>query len=229
MQSIIIASYDPAQAEEHARALCLKEGVGEIDITIIQTDVALESKKQSIGIARIRELKQTIFLRPISGNKKAVVILNAHTLTIEAQNAMLKILEEPPPGTILILVVNKKDNLLPTIISRCTFLELSIQHKTPDEGFSNSFLEFMQEESKGKLRLAQDIGAEKNEVLNWIENAIQTLRKKLIEEAMNQQCNNVIINQYVSSLKSLQKTYLLIQTTNVNPRLIMENLLLGNS
>lgn len=79
-------------------------------------------KSGSIGIEAIRELKAWAALKPFLSKQKIALIKEAQTLTIEAQNAMLKLLEEPPKRTIIILTVNDQKNLLPTIVSRCQLI-----------------------------------------------------------------------------------------------------------
>lgn len=77
---------------------------------------------KAIGIEAVRQLEQFLSLK-VPGQHKAahdrvVVIENAHALTIEAQNALLKMLEEPPKGTVLILTASFQQAILPTIRSR---------------------------------------------------------------------------------------------------------------
>lgn len=60
--------------------------------------------------------------RPYEGNRRVVVIDDAHTMNPPAQNALLKTLEEPPPSSILVLVTPAPGSLLPTIRSRCQTL-----------------------------------------------------------------------------------------------------------
>ncbi len=75
-----------------------------------------------ITINTIRDLRKTIYLKSQSGGRKMVLIFDAHLLSEgmgESANALLKILEEPPDNTTLLLVSDKKSALLPTIISRC--------------------------------------------------------------------------------------------------------------
>ncbi len=72
-----------------------------------------------IKIEQIRELTRRIGYKTVSGRYRVSLIEQAGTLTPEAANAFLKILEEPPPGNILILDAPDKNDLLPTILSRC--------------------------------------------------------------------------------------------------------------
>ena len=71
------------------------------------------------SIDEIRSLKEKINYQPVEGLKKVYIIDEAHMLTKEAFNALLKTLEEPPSHVIFILATTELDKILPTIISRC--------------------------------------------------------------------------------------------------------------
>ena len=70
------------------------------------------------------------------GGKKVILISNAESLTINAANALLKILEEPPENSYLILTTQNISSLLPTIISRCVMFKTP----TPSADDAKSFL-----------------------------------------------------------------------------------------
>ncbi|MCM1129047.1 MAG: DNA polymerase III subunit delta' [Alistipes senegalensis] len=72
-----------------------------------------------IGIDQIRELWEMLSLSTHRGGLKPVCLWPAEALTAESANALLKMLEEPPQGTVFILVANSLQALLPTILSRC--------------------------------------------------------------------------------------------------------------
>ena len=79
-------------------------------------------KSNRILIQSIRELRKTLYLKSEPSGRKIVLIFDAHLLSVgmgEAANALLKILEEPPENTTLILVTDHVELLLPTILSRC--------------------------------------------------------------------------------------------------------------
>ncbi len=82
----------------------------------------------SISIDEIRNLQKFLQLKTIGNRplRRAVIIEHAQGLTIEAQNAFLKLLEEPPADTIMILTVDSPRSLLPTIISRTQMIAVSI-------------------------------------------------------------------------------------------------------
>ncbi len=75
-----------------------------------------------IKIEQVRDLCQSLALKPYEARVRVVVIADAHRLTAAAGNALLKILEEPPERTVLILTAPQTADLLPTIVSRCRHL-----------------------------------------------------------------------------------------------------------
>jgi hypothetical protein len=72
-----------------------------------------------VRIAQIRAAQQALHLRAVEGGRRAVVIADAEWLNLEAQNALLRTLEEPPPGTHFVLVTASPSGLAPTVRSRC--------------------------------------------------------------------------------------------------------------
>lgn len=83
----------------------------------------IESDKASIGIGDLSELASWAYLKNEDGIKAAVVN-NAEIMTMEAQNSILKILEEPPENTLIILSTSNSDSLLETIASRCEKIKI---------------------------------------------------------------------------------------------------------
>ncbi len=82
----------------------------------------VEPEKKRIKIAQIREIQQAATKAPYEGRFRIVLIDDAHTMTEEASNALLKTLEEPSKRMRLILVTDQPHGLLDTIISRCQVL-----------------------------------------------------------------------------------------------------------
>ena len=81
-----------------------------------------------IGIDAVRTLITDLALLPVEGGARVAIVESAHRLTEDAQNALLKTLEEPPSSSVFILVSSRADSLLPTVLSRCPrlrFHELS--------------------------------------------------------------------------------------------------------
>ena len=92
--------------------------------------VGAAAGKKEIGVERVRELKRFMQLQPLGGRAKVAIVDDASVLSLSAQNALLKTLEEPPQRSYLILVVNNADGLLSTVRSRCQRVNFS---PLPDE------------------------------------------------------------------------------------------------
>ena len=73
----------------------------------------------AIKVDQVREAIERAAYRPFEGRRRVVIIDEADALMIEAQNALLKTLEEPPPASVFVLVTSRPDVLLPTVRSRC--------------------------------------------------------------------------------------------------------------
>jgi len=86
------------------------------DIIYIKKDEA------SVKDEAIEELQDKLKKKPYSGERNIAIIEDADTMTIRAQNRLLKTLEEPFAGTILILLVNNSESLTKTILSRCIIM-----------------------------------------------------------------------------------------------------------
>lgn len=79
-----------------------------------------KEQTESIKIDEIREMQEKVIEKPIISRKKVYIINNAEKMTVEAQNCLLKTLEEPPEFITIILVSNNENTILATIKSRCT-------------------------------------------------------------------------------------------------------------
>lgn len=87
-------------------------------------DILYYSEKDKLGIAEARKIKNHFSLKPYNAKGRAVVLEDASKLTIEAQNALLKTLEELPKEAIFILGASSDDSILPTVLSRCQISRL---------------------------------------------------------------------------------------------------------
>ena len=77
------------------------------------------AKEEYIRINQIRDLQKKLNFLPYEGTTKVAIIDSAEKMNLQAANAFLKTLEEPPISTVLILIVTNLYQLLPTIVSRC--------------------------------------------------------------------------------------------------------------
>jgi len=96
-----------------------------------QADGKPFATKRNISVDQIRQMQRRLVTRPTLGDRRAVVIDSGDDLEKGAVNALLKSLEEPPRGTVFLLVVHRLGRLLPTIRSRCLILRFA-PLETPD-------------------------------------------------------------------------------------------------
>src|SRR6185436_9556409 len=78
-----------------------------------------EDATNEISIEQARSLIPFLSRAPLSGKRRVVWISNAHMLNVHASNALLKILEEPPPHTLIIVTTHNPEALPATVRSRC--------------------------------------------------------------------------------------------------------------
>ena len=227
MQSFLITAKDKNKASSYINDFLKGKEIYPIDI-----DKQIYEK--AVGIGDVRDIQKKIMLKPFRGKTKAVVIEAYEGITTEAQNALLKVLEEPPINTIIVASIPKKELLLATVLSRCKIIELKDSNLTLSHDENTQYLSILLSLSeKGigyKLKLAQDLAKNKEQTIPELEKIIIVTRQQLLEtfnkkpSTINHQPST---SQYLSILISLNKAHTVLKTTNVNPRLALENLFLN--
>ena len=96
------------------------------DVTVVQS----EQKANAFHVDQIRALRTDAYIRPNDGTCKVYLLRNVHYMTEQAQNALLKTIEEPPAYAVILLLTTNAESFLPTILSRCVTLNLKA---VPDE------------------------------------------------------------------------------------------------
>ena len=115
----------------------LTESGNHPDITVLS-----HSNLNSISVRDIRtQIVEDIEIRPYYGGKKIYIIPEAEIMTTEAQNALLKTIEEPPEYAIIILIVKNRELLLQTVRSRCVILSFKAEpeYRAEDEAVATQF------------------------------------------------------------------------------------------
>ncbi|MCK4635949.1 MAG: hypothetical protein KAT32_03720 [Candidatus Moranbacteria bacterium] len=145
------------------------------DITIIESLTEEKNgkvKQKNISVSQIREAVRIFHL---SADKKAkiIIIKNAHKMTVGAQNALLKTLEEPPENAFLILTTSEISNLLETIVSRCFKISFNLLEKEELQRISND--EELIDNAMGRPELLQKIIAD-SEFSDWIKYSVEQLQ-----------------------------------------------------
>ena len=93
--------------------------------------VIIKPDGNSIKISQIRDMQDNVYKKPIVSNKKVFIIDDSDKMTEEAQNSLLKTLEEPPEYITIILITSNENKLLNTIRSRC--LKINFNNITTKE------------------------------------------------------------------------------------------------
>ena len=81
--------------------------------------------RASIGVEAVKDFREDMFLSSTESDYKIYIIKDAQTMTVESQNALLKVLEEPPRGVLIILLAEECDKILTTIKSRVQYISMS--------------------------------------------------------------------------------------------------------
>lgn len=115
MQTFLITSVNKSFINSEIKKISKNLQVSPYNLIEITPD-------KSIGIAEVRKLTQQIILKPYGGGDRMIIINSIEKATPEAGNALLKLLEEPPEKTYIILTCENTNNLLPTITSRCQII-----------------------------------------------------------------------------------------------------------
>jgi DNA polymerase-3 subunit delta' len=152
-----------------------------INPNLLFIDTGSSESGQSIAIDEIRKIKDFLSLSSHSGGYKFVIIDDSNLMTAEAQNSLLKVLEEPSPLSVLILIASNPDSLLPTITSRCQEIRFPIHsNKVIADFLAESKLpknktDFLAEFSNGRIGLIKNITDEGS--FEEIEESVNKLMK----------------------------------------------------
>ena len=141
-----------------------------------------------ITISSIRDLRRNIYLKSQTYGRKLVLIFDAHLLSDgagESANALLKILEEPPPNTTLILVTDNRSMLLPTILSRCQIINFprlsfeTVLNILETNGVENKIAIQIASLSDGNIHLALELSSQSilQETFSELEDLITLITK----------------------------------------------------
>lgn len=159
-------------------------------------------KPNSIGVDDIRsQINGDVAIKPYSGPKKIYIINEGEKMTVQAQNALLKTLEEPPEYAVILILTSNVSTLLPTILSRCVVLNM---RPVKDQQIKDFLMENMQipdykadicvafaRGNVGKARLLA-----KSEEFDKVKEEALTLLKNI---------NNMEINEIVEAIKKINE------------------------
>jgi DNA polymerase III delta prime subunit len=174
-------------------------------------------KENSIGIEEVKELQKAMKYKPFQEEKQVGIILQAEKLTTQAQNALLKTLEETTETSLYILCVNNERNLLPTIKSRgiVIYSFSQIEKTTVEEDLEN----FLDLDPLEQFNTIEKYSKDKDSSLAFINSLEERFRKRLELDIKNGNIDSSQKN--LSLLKTVQKSREKI-SANCNRRLTLE-------
>ena len=207
-----------SQNFSHAHLITGEDGIGksfvasEVAINILGKDsykeyadiieCSMASNRKSISVEQIREIIEESNRKPYEENRKVIILHDADKMTIQAQNAFLKTIEEPPEGVFILLLCENQEKILDTIKSRCQIHKLKkLSENEIDEFIYNQYPNISEDERKAAKAFADGIPGR---VIKFIDNAsFKEIREKLIKIMMD--VNNVDIEAFLKNEEFLAK------------------------
>lgn len=178
----------------HAHLIAGEDGIGKSKLAnilakfILNGDLNREyvdiinykSSKASFGVDDVRDIIEEVSKKPFEGQKKVIIIHEGNKLTIQAQNALLKTIEEPPIGVHIILLCESLELILDTIKSRCEIYKLT--PLTKDELYkyiSYKGFNYNENEIKSAIAFSEGVPGRIDRYFN--DESLRELRNKVIQ------------------------------------------------
>jgi len=222
--------------------LCKENGINSCDKcsscikfnSLNHPDFHIEEKEgKSFKKEQVEEMMKKIRTLPYEEGKKVFLIKSADKMTIEAQNAFLKTLEEPPEDTIIILIVENTKGLLPTIISRSQILKFSPLKNQEIETYienkyniQNEKAHFIASFSKGNMGKAIDLADSdefnslREELINIISSSIEKENFRVFSQSDFFEENSENIELIFSMMLTWFRDLLIYKNTDRNELII---------
>ena len=160
--------------------------------------IILPDEKGIIGIDEIKKIEKFLYQKPVLSKKRTVIIKDADSLTPEAQNATLKIVEDSPEGSLLIFIAKDESSLLPPLASRLQKIYFPQTRKHAD--LTRNYADNTQ-----ILKMGLEEIIEKDRIDEYFKSLIVELRKDPVKN--------------ISKLKEALKRLTLIKRFNTNKKL----------
>lgn len=229
----------------------------------------IEAKERNIEIEEVRDLQNRLSLKSYNNSLKVGIIDDAHLMRKDAQNALLKVLEEPKGDTLLILITSYPQMLLPTVRSRLEEIKFSVVSRKEIEDYLISLgasvekakeialissgqigkaIEFLNDKEKlnyfnkaikdiislahsemyKRFDFAKEFKENQDEIVNVLDIWERFMRREILLKVYGNKgsLENYSLKKTKEIIDELEKTKYLIENTNVNKKLALENLLI---
>ena len=190
----------------HAHLIAGEDGIGKSNLANILAKLILNgeldreyvdiinysSSKASFGVDDVRNIIEEVSKKPFEGEKKVIIIHEGNKLTIQAQNALLKTIEEPPIGVHIIILCESLELILDTIKSRCEIYKLTpLTKEELYEYIRIKKFDFNENDIKSAIAFSEGIPGRVDRYFN--DNNLKELRSKTLELLRDLNKNNVEI------------------------------------
>ncbi len=178
MHTYLLIGTNREERDKQIADILKKYSISHFDQTII-------SQEQSIGIEKIRQIQKTLSVSTAASQNRAIIIYNFETATLDAQNALLKTLEEPPRNTFLILSGTSEEKIIPTILSRAFIIRSAKTSDAVNTSPENQTLEILrvlkEDSASARIIHAQIIGKDKESIKTFLKDSIFGLRHMMLD------------------------------------------------
>jgi DNA polymerase-3 subunit delta' len=191
-----------------------------VDINVID----VPEGKKSIGISATKIGAKWLSEKPFSKKNKILIFTNADLLTVQAQNSLLKTLEEPPSYALIILMSRSENSLLETVISRCKKMNIITSGVAVDTQYSREFniSEMISMDIGKRMEIVNEISKlDSEEIVELIDYWTLVLRDKKSGNPKE----NLKYYKWILNLVNLKND---IEDTNASVKFGLENLFINS-
>lgn len=214
-----------------ARIIERKKLLKKFAVNLWQT-IIIEEKNASIE--SVREAQRMIYYRAYNNQYQAVIVPFLEKLSLPAQQALLKTLEEPPKNTIIILEAQNYEQVLPTILSRSQVifvgddLKIDLQEEVRIKAFWRKIFKnnSLGERLKTALTIASQI-EDREELANWLNKQIIFFRNLLLKKINQESGRDNSEPRKISRILKILMMTKKYNSSNVNMKLLLDHLFIN--
>ena len=185
-------------------------------------EIAPSGAAEMIKVDQIREAVTFLSQTPQIGEWKIVLIRDAHRMNINAANALLKVLEEPPGNSLLLLVTDRPQILIPTIRSRCRLLQVN----APDKAQTIEFCRMNQVPDDDANELCDLLGPKPTLICDWVNEGLReqwSLLHQMLDQFASHQCTAKELTDALGDLKLADLLEWLMRQTHDSVKKAVDN------
>lgn len=176
IQSYLLITNNKEPALPAGRQITEQINILKSTYKIISSSLFEFTSETSVGIDLVRKIKSLLINKNTAGYR-LIIVYKFETATEEAQNAFLKLLEEPPSDTMILLVAKESQKILPTVFSRCHLIKTNPIGNNKLSGKENltDLMEILKSSPGKRLQIAGNYNKNKNDALNFLNSQVRKL------------------------------------------------------